>query len=110
VFVNLLLNAVDAMEEVGGTLTVSTRQLEDGMVEVQVMDSGKGIPEEHIDKIFTPFFTTKWPKKGTGLGLPISKRIIKNHQGMITVESQVGKGTCFTIRLPSGSGAAEGEQ
>lgn len=102
VLVNLVLNGIDATEESGGALTLTTRPLEDGWVQLQVIDTGKGIPEENREKIFAPFFTTKRPRKGTGLGLAITARIIRNHRGKITVQSQPGKGSCFTIQLPTG--------
>lgn len=99
VFVNLLNNAAEAMEE-PGTITITTRWL-NGQVEISIADTGCGIPEEHMDKLFTPFFTTKPPGKGTGLGLSIVYGIVKMHRGQITVQSEVGKGTTFTILLPT---------
>lgn len=100
VFVNLLNNAAEAMPD-GGTITISTRLVDHQWVEVRVSDTGCGIPEEHLSRLFTPFFTTKPPGKGTGLGLSIVYGIIKMHRGQIGVESQVGKGTTFTITLPT---------
>lgn len=99
VFVNLLNNAAEAMEE-PGTITITTRWL-NGQVEISIADTGCGIPEEHMGKLFTPFFTTKPPGKGTGLGLSIVYGIVKMHRGQITVQSEVGKGTTFTILLPT---------
>jgi signal transduction histidine kinase len=98
VFTNLVTNAIQAMEE-GGTLTVASR-LKGDWVEVQVRDTGKGIPREHLHKIFDPFFTTKGVGKGTGLGLAITYSIVQKHRGWIDVESEVGKGTTFIVRLP----------
>ncbi|MFN3763567.1 MAG: cache domain-containing protein, partial [Anaerolineae bacterium] len=98
VFVNLLNNAAEAIEG-PGTITITTRSL-DGQVEISIADTGCGIPEEYMDKLFTPFFTTKPPGKGTGLGLSIVYGIVKMHRGQITVQSQVGRGTTFTITLP----------
>jgi two-component system NtrC family sensor kinase len=98
VFVNLLNNAAEAMEE-GGTITLATRPL-NGQVEIKVSDTGCGIPEENLGKLFTPFFTTKALGKGTGLGLSIVYGIIKMHRGQIAVQSQVGQGTTFTVTLP----------
>ena len=98
VFINLLNNAADAMQ--GGTITVSGRQLDAGAVEVRVADTGTGIAPENMDKLFTPFFTTKPVGKGTGLGLSIVYGIIKMHRGQIHVESQPGKGTTIVISLP----------
>jgi signal transduction histidine kinase len=113
VFINLALNAVQAMPD-GGRLTVRTRRphapVELGLsestprysadqVEVRFADTGAGIPEEALDRIFIPFYTTK--TKGTGLGLAISQRIVKGHGGTIEVQSRVGEGTEFVIRFPS---------
>jgi signal transduction histidine kinase len=97
VIVNLLQNAIDSMPE-GGVLTVKTAS--DGRwVRFAVGDSGSGITTEDLGRIFQPFFTTK-PGTGTGLGLAISQSIAEQHQGGITVESTVGKGSTFTLRLP----------
>ena len=96
VLVNLIKNAMHAMTK-GGTLTLQTGETPDG-VWVSVADTGGGIPEEQINRIFDPFFTTK--KKGTGLGLMIVQRIVRAHNGRIELESQVGRGTTFRIRLP----------
>jgi signal transduction histidine kinase len=98
VFANLFANAVDAMGGVGD-LRVTMRSSEKS-VTITVSDSGRGIPRESIEKIFEPFFTTK--DKGTGLGLAIVYNIIKKHNGDITVESEEGKGTTFTVTLPTG--------
>ncbi|NLH74075.1 MAG: HAMP domain-containing protein [Verrucomicrobia bacterium] len=100
VFMNMIINAAEAMNG-NGELKLTTRHLPaDGVVEIQFSDTGHGISEEDLDRIFDPFFTTKEVGHGTGLGLAISYGIIKEHKGTITVESQVGKGTTFTIRLP----------
>jgi len=99
VFMNILLNAADAMGENGGTLTIRT-DLRDGMAEVAFSDTGHGISKEHISKLFDPFFTTKQTGKGTGLGLAISYGIIQSHSGDIKVESELGKGSTFRVRLP----------
>ena len=99
VFVNLLNNAAESMSA-GGTITIATRLLEKGWVEATVADTGCGIREEHLDKVFTPFFTTRPIGKGTGLGLSIVYGIIKMHRGQIAVKSTVGQGTTFTITLP----------
>ena len=113
VFINLALNAMQAMPD-GGRLTVRTRRphapVELGLsestprysadqVEVRFADTGAGIPEETLDRIFIPFYTTK--TKGTGLGLAISQRIVKGHGGTIDVQSRVGEGTEFVLRFPS---------
>ncbi|MDP1992115.1 MAG: ATP-binding protein, partial [Syntrophales bacterium] len=99
VFVNLLNNAADAMTE-GGTITITTRFSKGRSVEIDMADTGRGIAEENLGKLFTPFFTTKPLGKGTGLGLSIVYGIIKMHCGQIQVSSQVGKGTTFTVTLP----------
>lgn len=98
VFINLVMNAIHAMPE-GGTLRVGLAQDRD-MVQLTVADTGHGIPQEVLSKIFEPFFTTKEFGKGTGLGLTVVKGIIEEHQGTITVESEEGKGTMFTVSLP----------
>ena len=69
-------------------------------MEVRIADTGTGIPQENLNKIFDPFFTTKNPQEGTGLGLSVSYGIIQKHHGDIIVESEVGKGTSFIIKLP----------
>jgi PAS domain S-box-containing protein len=99
VFINIILNAMDAMPE-GGTLRIQADQ-EGREVVVRIADTGTGIQPQHLPQIFDPFFTTKGIGKGTGLGLSISYAIIKEHEGHITVESEAGKGTCFTIFVPA---------
>jgi two-component system NtrC family sensor kinase len=109
VLVNLVVNAVHAMAE-GGTLTISTRS-EDGTVMLVIGDTGVGISEEMIDKIFLPFFTTKEIDEGTGLGLAVVHGIVTSHGGSIKVESQPGKGSRFTVHLPtSGSRAVDDDE
>lgn len=104
VVMNMVLNALDAMEG-SGTLTVRTRR-QDNWVEIDMEDTGKGMPAAILDKIFDPFFTTKDSTEGMGmgLGLAISYGIVKNHNGDIQVTSKEGKGTKFTIRLPLDGG------
>jgi two-component system NtrC family sensor kinase len=97
VFVNLLVNAVHAIGK-KGTITIRTYE-EKGFVCAQVIDTGEGIPPEVIPKIFDPFYTTKEIGKGTGLGLSISYEIVKNLCGTITVDSEVGRGTTFTVMI-----------
>ena len=99
VFINLVVNAVQAMNE-GYTLTIRASQ-EDGWVRISVQDTGCGIPRENMDRLFTPFFTTKDEVKGVGLGLAVSYGIIERHGGRIEVESEVNKGSTFTIVLPA---------
>lgn len=104
VFLNLITNAVHAVDERTGRITIRTMQQGNNVV-VKVIDNGKGIPPENLKKIFDPFFTTKPVGEGTGLGLTIAYKIIEKHGGKIDVQSQVGRGTEFTITLPV-SGAA----
>jgi signal transduction histidine kinase len=98
VYLNLFVNAKQAMAE-GGELTVAT-SIENGWVRIDISDTGKGIRPEHLPKIFDPGFTTKGVGVGTGLGLSIVYQIIQAHHGKITVASEVGVGTTFTILLP----------
>jgi len=98
VFVNLMTNAIYAMEG-KGTLTLSSC-CENGVGKISIADTGSGIPPENLEKIFDPFFTTKAPGKGTGLGLHNVRAIIKKYRGELRVESEVGKGTTFIIELP----------
>jgi len=98
VFMNLIINAAQSIED-KGTVTIRTRYA-DGQVVIEISDTGSGIPEESLDKIFDPFFTTKPVGKGTGLGLSIVYNIVAEHKGEISVASEVGRGTTFTISLP----------
>ncbi len=100
VFINMIINAIDAMPK-GGELRTRTRLLEnEKSIEIRVIDTGQGIPKENLEKVFDPFFTTKEAGKGTGLGLAVIYGIIEAHNGSIDVESEVGKGTTFIIKLP----------
>jgi len=110
VLLNLFNNAAEAMPA-GGTITVSTRDVNAGGagVEISIEDTGCGISEENLPKLFTPFFTTKPIGRGTGLGLAISYGIIKMHRGAIDVQSKVGVGTTFIIRLPRSQPVAQNE-
>lgn len=107
VFMNLIINAVEAM--VGaGRLSLTTRFIsEEHTVEAAITDTGHGIAPEDLDRIFDPFFTTKGIGHGTGLGLSISYGIVKEHRGTITVESEVGRGSTFTVRFPTAAGPAK---
>ena len=95
---NLLLNACEAIESLG-TITVATGYTDDGFIEISIADTGKGISKENLAKVFDSFFTTK--SAGTGLGLSIVNSIAKAYGGTISVESEEGKGSRFTIRLPT---------
>jgi len=96
---NLILNAIQAMSE-GGTLTLRTSTNDDEQLKLEVQDTGCGIPQENMRKLFTPFFTTKGEKKGIGLGLAVAYGIIQRHEGSIEVQSKEGEGTTFIIHLP----------
>ena len=106
VLVNLVFNAVDAMPQ-GGTLTLSTREAA-GTVEIAVADTGTGMAEEVRSRVFDPFFTTKG-KAGMGLGLAVSYGIIRRHEGVVEVESELAKGTIFRIKLPAAQSTAKQE-
>ena len=107
VFINIILNAFDAMPN-GGELKVESRLGKDdhnkAAISITIADTGMGIPQSELQKIFDPFFTTKEAGKGTGLGLSLSYEILKRFKGDIHVESEVGKKTIFTILLPIENG------
>ncbi|MEK7235847.1 MAG: ATP-binding protein [Nitrospirota bacterium] len=107
VLVNLITNAVHAMEHVGGTLTVETHVL-DGLVDVRISDTGCGIAQDKIHEIFEPFFTTKAPGKGTGLGLYNVKTIVNKMHGTIAVASEIDKGSTFTLTFPNAEPTGQG--
>ena len=98
VFMNILDNAQYAIKG-EGTVTISVKQEGENVV-IKFSDTGEGIKKEDIRKVFEPFFTTKPVGQGTGLGMSITYRVIKNHNGEIFIDSEVGKGTTFTIKLP----------
>jgi len=102
VLLNIILNALDATQR-GGHIDIATHlALSEGRkgIEIGIADTGHGIPPEHLERIFDPFYTTKEVGKGTGLGLSVSQGIVERHGGSIRVQSQVGKGSTFTIWLP----------
>jgi two-component system NtrC family sensor kinase len=100
VFLNLIINAAEAMDG-NGQLTLSTRHNQTKTsIEINVQDTGHGVSEENMEKIFDPFFTTKETGHGVGLGLAISYGIVKDHNGSLSVESEEGKGTIFTVSFP----------
>jgi signal transduction histidine kinase len=112
VLMNLCTNAAHAMEDAGGVLEISVKDVilekealsaeirPGAYVEIKVTDTGIGIPPEIVESIFDPYFTTKGPGEGTGLGLAMAQGIVESYGGKITVESQLGKGTTFTLYLP----------
>ncbi len=101
VFINIIKNALQTLPAGRGTITLTTRyRKERDAVVIECRDTGRGIPGEQMKDIFKPFFTTKAAGEGTGLGLYISHEIVKRHEGDITVSSEVGKGSVFTIELP----------
>ncbi len=102
-FLNLVLNALQAMPD-GGELTLNTSR-RDGQVVIEVRDTGEGIPPEVLERIFDPFFTTRGVGEGTGLGLTVSDTIVRSHRGTIEVESTVGRGTVVRVTLPELSDA-----
>ena len=99
VFLNIITNAAQAIEDTGDVM-ITTRQRDDDHVCIVITDSGCGIPAENLEKIRDPFFTTKEVGSGTGLGLSIVDEIIRAHGGELLIESQLGKGSSFTIVLP----------
>jgi len=107
VLVNLITNAVHAMERVGGTLTIETA-LHDQQIDVRISDTGCGIAPDTMHEIFEPFFTTKPPGKGTGLGLYNVKTIVDKMHGTIAVDSQIDKGTTFTLTFPDTEPSGQG--
>ena len=99
VILNIINNAIDAVEE-GGLIEVSSGSKDINTVRVSIKDNGSGIPKDHLKHIFEPFYSTKEKGKGTGLGLSISYGIMQKLGGSIQVESEVGKGTTFTLEIP----------
>lgn len=111
ILLNLIINARQAMPQ-GGRLRVDVRENKaSAMAEIRIADSGIGIPPEQLRMIFEPFYTTKQPDEhghgGTGLGLSVCRQIIEQHHGRIRVESVVGKGATFTVKLPLGGADSE---
>jgi two-component system NtrC family sensor kinase len=101
VFINLILNAVDALPPRGRILITAAKSRQAGFIEIKVIDNGPGIPEHILPRIFDPFFTTKVKEKGTGLGLSVSQGIVRRLGGNIDVESRPGTGTTFIVLLPT---------
>jgi two-component system, NtrC family, sensor kinase len=110
IFMNIILNAADAMEG-KGTLTIkSYKSLHGDSIIIEISDTGPGIPQNILPRIFEPFFTTKEEGKGTGLGLSLVYSMVDNHKGRIYVKSWIGKGTTFVIELPTAKLNNEGTQ
>jgi signal transduction histidine kinase len=117
VLVNIMMNAADALSEKESDhekeskkkLTIKTKKT-DHTIEVSLIDNGPGIPEEELSRILDPFYTTKDPGKGTGLGLSVSYRIVEGMEGILRVESALGKGTTITIVLPLCLGSSKVEK
>jgi two-component system, NtrC family, sensor kinase len=105
VFLALMMNAMDAMPK-GGNLWISSECNQEDRLCIIVRDDGAGIPAEILPRIFEPFLTTKETGKGVGLGLAVSRSILERHDGTIEVQSELGRGTTFTVTLPSGRGKA----
>ena len=100
VFFNIIRNAAQAMDKKHGKIVVSGFS-DNGHVVIRIADNGSGIPHDKIGQIFNPFYTTKGPGKGTGLGLFIVKQVIEKNKGTISLESEIGIGTTFTLRFPT---------
>jgi signal transduction histidine kinase len=103
VLMNLMLNGIEAMKGASGLLTITSKQREDGQLMVSVGDSGLGLPAEGADRIFEAFFTTK--PDGTGIGLPLSRRIIESHGGRIWASANTPRGAVFHFTVPVTEGA-----
>lgn len=101
VWLNMLINAIDSLDKSPGVIKVATCRMGDE-IHISMSDNGKGIPPDRLTRIFEPFYTTKKAGRGTGLGLSVSHRIVKQHGGHIRVESKVGVGSTFTVVLPAG--------
>jgi len=108
VVVNLLLNAADAIGAAGGNIRATTRSGPSSTIEFLLEDSGRGIAAEDLPRIFEPFFTTKG-NHGTGLGLAVSWGIVEAHGGALEVQSVLGEGTRFTLRLPTSGESEDGK-
>jgi PAS domain S-box-containing protein len=104
-FMNLCVNAVEAMQD-SGTLKLRTRNLDNGWIEVQVEDTGTGMPKGVLEKALDPFFTTKEVGKGTGLGLSMAFSTVKAHRGQMTIQSEPGQGTVVVVRFPASESEA----
>jgi len=101
IIINIAMNALQAMEPEGGRLLVESRALGNSGVCIAIADTGPGIAVESLARIFEPYFTTKRPGEGTGLGLFVTRTLVENLGGRIDVNSVIGEGTCFTVTLPA---------
>lgn len=101
ILLNIVMNGLQAMEQSGGTLRVNSTCTNNHEVNIQISDTGCGIPADALDNIFKPYFTTKKPGEGTGLGLFVTSKLVESLGGRITVSSEAGHGTTFTITLPA---------
>jgi signal transduction histidine kinase len=99
VLMNLMLNGIEAMEDTGGELAVTSRKTDGGQLQISVSDSGSGLPLDKLERIFDPFFTTK--VQGTGMGLSISRRIVESHGGRLWACTNTGRGATFQFALPN---------
>src|SRR5258708_22815663 len=97
VLMNLMLNGIEAMKDMGGELTVTSKRTEDGQLLISVIDSGIGLPVEESERIFEAFFTTK--PQGTGMGLSISRTIVESHGGLLWASTNTGRGATFHFSL-----------
>ena len=102
ILLNIIMNGLQAMETDGGRLLVESSSANSHEVTIHISDTGSGIPTESLDTIFEPYFTTKKPGEGTGLGLFVTRKLVENLGGSISVISEPGQGTAFTITLPTG--------
>jgi signal transduction histidine kinase len=116
VFFNLLLNAIEAMPE-GGVIKIETKKtivkeffISEHFCVIEIIDTGAGITEENLKRLFEPFFTTKRERKGTGLGLTMTKLIVENHKGSLEIESKPEKGTTARVILPMPRGVKNNEK
>ena len=104
VLINLLSNAIQATSQ-GGRIDIQVESTQSG-ISIAVIDTGSGIPKENLEKIFEPFFSTKSPGEGTGLGLFVTREIVDKFGGTVEVASRIGHGTRFTVQIPSRAGLA----
>jgi signal transduction histidine kinase len=102
ILLNIIMNGLQAMEQDGGRLLVESTSPNSHEVAIIISDTGPGIPVESLERVFEPYFTTKKPGEGTGLGLFVTRKLVENLDGCLSVSSETGQGTTFTITLPTG--------